>query len=56
MSKNAKEALRLLEQSKLMKNSKTAAASLKIDKIQRPGDNSAVTSKAHKPRPNKKRG
>ncbi len=55
LSKKAKEALRILEESKLMNNSKAMAAA-KVDKTVKPNDTSAVTTKAHKPRPNKKRG
>jgi hypothetical protein len=55
LSKQAKEALKVLEKSKLMENSKTTK-SLNEDQSDVP-DNSVIKNNiAHRPRPNKKRG
>lgn len=55
LSKQAKAALKVLENSKLMENSKTTK-SLDNDQSDAP-DNSVIKNNvAHRPRPNKKRG
>lgn len=55
LSKQAKEALKVLEESKLMKNSKTTK-SLAEDQSDVPTNSVIKNNVAHKPRPNKKRG
>lgn len=54
LSKKAKEALKILEESKLLENSNKSNQS-KADQNFKPADSSAKTSAAHKPRPPKKR-
>ena len=55
LSKSAKEALKVLEESKLLKTSKTIHDS-KADQTFKPLDSAVKTSAANKIRPNKKRG
>ncbi len=55
LSKNAKAALKILEDSKLLAASKVKIDS-KADQTFKPGDSSIKTSAANKMRPNKKRG
>ncbi len=55
LSKNAKAALKILENSKLLANSKTINDS-KADQTFKPTDSQIKTSGANKIRPNKKRG
>lgn len=55
LSKNAKAALKILEDSKLLKTSKTAN-SLKTDDNFKPAGAPLKTSAANKTRPDKKRG
>ena len=55
LSKSAKEALKVLENSKLLANSKTQNRSNAPQNI-KPEDISGKTSAPNKPRPSKKRG
>ncbi len=55
LSKKAKEALKVLEESKLLGNSKTISGE-KPDPAFTPNTPSFQNKKAHKARPNKKRG
>ncbi|MGI8467897.1 MAG: hypothetical protein ACR2N3_05540 [Pyrinomonadaceae bacterium] len=55
LSKNAKAALKILNESKLLENAK-AANDLKTSQNFKPTDISAKTSAANKMRPEKKRG
>jgi hypothetical protein len=55
LSKNAKAALKILEESKLLNTSK-AAKELKVPNSSKSSDTLPKTSPAIKPRPNKKRG
>ena len=55
LSKNAKAALKLLKDSKLLENAKKINDS-KTEQNFKPTDSQAKTSAAHKSRPSKKRG
>lgn len=55
MSKSAKAALKILEDSKLLKDSR-AANELKIPQNDKPSSSTAKTSAPNKMRPGKKRG
>ena len=55
LSKKAKAALKVLKESKLLDNSKTNTAE-KTDPTFTPNASSFTNKKAHKARPNKKRG
>lgn len=55
LSKNAKAAQKILEDSKLLATSKTITDA-KADQAFKPTDSSIKTSAANKKRPNKKRG
>ncbi len=55
LSKTAKEALKILEKSKLLKTSKTINDS-KAEQTFKPDDSPMKTSAANKTRPDKKRG
>ena len=54
-SKKAKAALKILEDSKLLENTKNNNES-KTDQLFKQNDSSTKTATAHKDRPNKKRG
>jgi hypothetical protein len=54
LSKNAKAALKLLEESKLSSNIKGSGDN--GSQVFKPSDSTPKTSAANKPRPNKKRG